>query len=175
MTPRFNKCIPIILRNEGGFANDLHDPGGATNYGISIRTVRRMGLVEFDMNHNGFIDAGDIESLTPAIAKSFYFNYFWQNLQLELLQDDDLLVQVFDHSVNAGAHQAIRLLQQKAGVFDDGVMGVQTASAANSNTSLGEIYRTARKYWYLQLTLSRPSLARYLHGWHNRCDQTRFI
>ena len=37
MTDKFLKCIPIILRNEGGFVNNKRDPGGATKFGISLR------------------------------------------------------------------------------------------------------------------------------------------
>jgi len=33
-----------ILRAEGGYVNDPDDPGGATNHGVTIHTMRRLGL-----------------------------------------------------------------------------------------------------------------------------------
>jgi lysozyme family protein len=33
-----------IVRREGGFVNDPADPGGATNHGVTIHTMRRLGL-----------------------------------------------------------------------------------------------------------------------------------
>jgi hypothetical protein len=33
-----------ILDREGGFVNDPDDPGGATNFGVTIHTMRRLGL-----------------------------------------------------------------------------------------------------------------------------------
>ena len=33
-----------IVAREGGFANDPDDPGGATKYGVTLGTLRRLGL-----------------------------------------------------------------------------------------------------------------------------------
>ena len=33
-----------IVGREGGFVNDLDDPGGATKHGVTIHTMRRLGL-----------------------------------------------------------------------------------------------------------------------------------
>ena len=33
-----------IVAREGGFVNDPDDPGGATKYGVTIHTMRRLGL-----------------------------------------------------------------------------------------------------------------------------------
>ena len=33
-----------IVRREGGYVNDPDDPGGATNFGVTIHTMRRLGL-----------------------------------------------------------------------------------------------------------------------------------
>ena len=42
-----------IVAREGGFVNDPDDPGGATNFGVTIHTMRRLGL---DLDHDGAID-----------------------------------------------------------------------------------------------------------------------
>ena len=33
-----------IVAREGGFVNDPDDPGGATNHGVTIHTMRRLGI-----------------------------------------------------------------------------------------------------------------------------------
>ncbi|MEN8741142.1 MAG: glycosyl hydrolase 108 family protein, partial [Phaeobacter gallaeciensis] len=38
-----------IVAREGGFVNDPDDPGGATKYGVTIHTMRRLGL---DLDHD---------------------------------------------------------------------------------------------------------------------------
>ena len=32
----FNDAIPTVLRHEGGFVDSPNDPGGATNFGVSL-------------------------------------------------------------------------------------------------------------------------------------------
>ena len=33
-----------IVAREGGFVNDPDDPGGMTKYGVTLETLRRLGL-----------------------------------------------------------------------------------------------------------------------------------
>mgnify|MGYP002516081844 CR=1 FL=1 len=40
MNERLNKLAIYIRSWEGGFVNDPHDPGGATNKGITLATFR---------------------------------------------------------------------------------------------------------------------------------------
>ncbi|MCB1401508.1 MAG: peptidoglycan-binding protein, partial [Rhodobacteraceae bacterium] len=51
-----------IVRREGGFVNDPDDPGGATNHGVTIHTMRRLGM---DLNGDGIVDTVDVRGLTP--------------------------------------------------------------------------------------------------------------
>lgn len=41
-----------ILDREGGYVNDPDDPGGATNFGVTIHTLRRLGL---DLDRDGSV------------------------------------------------------------------------------------------------------------------------
>ena len=48
-----------IVRREGGFVNDPADPGGATNYGVTINTLRAL---------RGAAPVADVTALTGAGA-----------------------------------------------------------------------------------------------------------
>ena len=50
-----------IVRREGGFVNDPDDPGGATNHGVTIHTLRRLGL---DVTGDGTVDIDDVRRLS---------------------------------------------------------------------------------------------------------------
>ncbi|MEL6424855.1 MAG: glycosyl hydrolase 108 family protein, partial [Pseudomonadota bacterium] len=49
-----------ILRREGGFVDDPDDPGGATKHGVTVHTMRRLGL---DLNGDGGVDRADVRLL----------------------------------------------------------------------------------------------------------------
>ena len=48
-----NQIAAEIVAREGGYVNDRDDPGGATNFGVTIHTMRRLGL---DLNHDGMVN-----------------------------------------------------------------------------------------------------------------------
>ena len=50
-----------IVAREGGFVNDPDDPGGATQYGVTIHTMRRLGM---DLTGDGRVDVADVRALT---------------------------------------------------------------------------------------------------------------
>ena len=41
---RITSIADEIIAREGGFVDDPDDPGGATNHGVTIHTMRRLGL-----------------------------------------------------------------------------------------------------------------------------------
>ena len=49
-----------ILSREGGFVNDPDDPGGATNFGVTIGTMRRLGM---DLTGDGAVTVADVRAL----------------------------------------------------------------------------------------------------------------
>ena len=46
-----------IIAREGGYVDDPDDPGGATNFGVTIHTMRRLGM---DLTRDGVVDALDV-------------------------------------------------------------------------------------------------------------------
>ena len=52
-----------IVRREGGFVNDPDDPGGGTNFGVTIDTLRA---------RRGTATAADVKALTEAEAIALF-------------------------------------------------------------------------------------------------------
>lgn len=111
----FNRAFNIVVGIEGGYANDPHDPGGETKYGISKRSYPLL----------------DIPSLTLDDAKKIYRRDYWDFIKGDALPWP-LSCFVFDMAVNQGVSPAIRTLQQTLRVTEDGVIGPQTLIAARS-------------------------------------------
>ena len=96
-----------ILAREGGYVNDPDDPGGATNHGVTVHTMRRLGL---DLNGDGKVDAQDVRVLTAEKALQIFVDEYFHKPGLGALPEP-LQASVFDMYVNAGGN-AVKILQR---------------------------------------------------------------
>ena len=155
----FEKCIEVVLRNEGGYVNDPSDPGGETNFGITKAEYPDI----------------DIKNLKKDQAVNIYKMDFWDKMNLEGIEDELLVLQVFDMGVNAGIRTSIKMIQRLAGAYPDGICGPITKNLINaSNQNLVELFKTERKKYYSALVRKNLKLNRFLQGWFNRVDNTKF-
>jgi lysozyme family protein len=172
----------IVVR-EGGYVNDPDDPGGATNFGVTIHTMRRLGL---DLDRDGDVDVADVKRLTRQQAVDiFVTHYFERPLIAELPQV--LHATVFDMYVNAGGN-AIKILQRLLAemghnVAVDGALGPQSVAAAHAAwrtapAHLVDAYGIARRNYYFRIADRRPASRKYARtrsgakgGWIKRAEE----
>jgi lysozyme family protein len=171
-----------IVAREGGFVNDPDDPGGATRYGVTLKTLKALGL---DLNRDGRIDAKDLGALTPEKAAEIYVEHYFRRPGLAQLPEA-LQPAVFDMYVNAGAN-AVRILQRlliEMGhrLAVDGVLGPRTVAAATAAAQVDAVllaaaYGIARRNYYYALADARPSSRKYVRrrdggkgGWITRAE-----
>jgi lysozyme family protein len=173
----FLRAIPHILHHEGGWVNHPSDPGGATNWGVSLRfalatlkvDLNKDGWLDGDFDHDGDIDADDIRKMTKEDAIGVYRVHFWKP-QYGAIANQLIANKVFDMSVNMGSKQAHKLLQRAAGVGDDGVFGNGTLAAVNGSDAVWLMRRIceAQKQFYLGLIVKNPKLKAFEKGWMKR-------
>lgn len=170
----YTKAIRVVLEHEGGFVNDPVDPGGATNYGISLRWLSKQGLLG-DFDHDGDVDVDDIRKMTRERAVELYYKEWWLKYGYYQLVHDDLATKVFDLAVNMGAKQSGKLLQRAIAQFDskieiDGVVGPKTIIAANKimGESLVVVLRMEAMEFYASLIKKNPEFEKYRRGWTRR-------
>jgi len=176
---RFEQAVSVVFRQEGLFTNNAADPGGATNYGISLRFLKAAGV---DINADGVIDVHDIKSLTVDGAKSIYKKYWWDKYNISLIDSLEIATKIFSLGVNMGMHEAVKLLQiaynrlNKKPIAVDGIMGKQTFDAINgrltatSKDVLLEEFKNSAKHFYINLVADHPYLNVFLKGWLNRAS-----
>ena len=66
-----------ILSHEGGYVKDPDDPGGATNHGVTVHTMRRLGI---DLNNDGTVDARDVQLLSMERARTIFIDHYYYAL-----------------------------------------------------------------------------------------------
>ncbi|MCB1338151.1 MAG: peptidoglycan-binding protein [Maritimibacter sp.] len=172
-----------IVAREGGYVNDPDDPGGATNFGVTIHTMRRLGL---DLDHDGAVTAEDVRRLTRDQARDIFVRHYFVGPRINLLPDE-LQTTVFDMYVNAGGN-AVRILQRLLNRMGhdltvDGALGPKTAGAAaeaarKAPGTLADAYGIERRNYYYRLADARPASRKYARrrdggkgGWIVRAEE----
>jgi len=157
----FIDCLPVILRSEGGFVDDPHDPGGATNLGITLNTLSSW------LKETATVE--EVKALTDADVSPIYQALYWNVAHCDDCPAGvDLMV--FDEAVNQGPGRAICTLQAAVGVTADGLFGPATAAAvaAADPTATIDAMASARNAYYRSLT----NFPRFGHGWLDRVQIT---
>lgn len=162
MSIAFDRAHAFVAKWEGGFVDDPHDPGGATKWGVTIRTLIAKGL---DLNNDGAIDRRDIHDMTLDQARDIYFREYWQASGAPDLPPAVALVH-YDCAVNQGVGRAIRILQKSVGAVADGIFGPKTLAAVRraQTRPLVTEYCARRAVHYSSLAI----VARFGLGWFRR-------
>lgn len=171
-----------IVAREGGYVNDPDDPGGATNFGVTIHTMRRLGL---DLDRDGDVDASDVRRLTRPQAVDIFIKHYYEKPRIDLLPVE-LQPSVFDMYVNAGGN-AVKILQRLLAQFGetvtvDGALGPNTAAAVHrafkkAGPYFVDAYGIARRNYYFRLADRRAASRKYARtraggkgGWVRRAE-----
>lgn len=172
-----------IVAREGGFVNDPDDPGGATQFGVTLGTLRRLGL---DLTQDGRTDIADVKALTREAAVRIFVSDYFERPRLGDLPEA-LQASVFDMYVNAGAN-AVKILQTLLNDMGhdlqvDGTVGPQTVAAAHQAAVrdpllLADAYGIARRNYYYRLADARPASRKFARtkdggkgGWILRAEE----
>ncbi|WP_297341038.1 holin-associated N-acetylmuramidase [Pseudophaeobacter sp.] len=172
-----------IVAREGGYVNDPDDPGGATKFGVTIHTMRRLGL---DLDRDGDVDAKDVSKLTREDAVEIFIQHYFAKPRINLLPES-LQASVFDMYVNAGGN-AVKILQKLLADFQepvavDGALGPKTAQAVHrafkkAGDYFVDAYGIARRNYYFRLADRRRASRKYARtraggkgGWIKRAEE----
>lgn len=153
MTPRFLKIIPWLFQWEGvKFENDPDDPGGATKFGVDLRS--------YLSDHPG-ASVKDILNLTADQAQQIYWDDYWNRYHCEDMPYP-LGEVYFNCCVNCGLSRARTLFQQATGDPKPAVVATNFLDYQDS--------------FYRRLAAARPSSGKFLAGWLNRtADLRKFL
>lgn len=127
MADRFDACLTEVLRHEGGYVDHPSDPGGATNMGITRKTLARWRKV----SPWTALPKHEVATLTRGEAAQIYRANYWNACSAGSMPAG-LDLALFDFAVNSGSDRAVRMLQAVLGVSADGEVGPVTIVAAGS-------------------------------------------
>ena len=128
----YDEALARLLVHEGGYSNHPSDPGGPTNWGITLRDARAYWKKD--------ATAADVRNLPRAVAKNIFRTKYWAALCCDELPAG-VDYAVFDYGVNSGVGRAAKVLQRLLGLHSasktrvdalvvDGIVGPRTLAAA---------------------------------------------
>ncbi len=110
MKDDYAPCLSRLLVHEGGYTNHPADPGGPTNFGITITDYRKYVKPG--------ATAADVKAMKVAEAERIYRAKYWNALACDDLPAgvDDC---VFDYGVNSGIARSGKVLRRVLGLPDN--------------------------------------------------------
>lgn len=142
MRANFDRSLAFTLKWEGGYVNHPKDPGGATNKGITLNTLRR---------YMPGATVSNLKSISNDLVKRIYRDGYWNDARCDTLATG-VDGAVFDYAVNSGPAAARKSLMAVLGGPDHETVKKLCARRLS-------IYRTF-KHW---VTFGK--------GWTNRVTQ----
>jgi hypothetical protein len=108
----FGRALDFVLKQEGGWADDPNDPGGATMKGITLGTYTRWR----DAHGEPPPTKEDLRNITDAEVRQIYHDWYWLASGSNKLPFP-LSLANFNIAVNAGPSRAAEFLYQSEGDF----------------------------------------------------------
>lgn len=164
----FERGLTHVLTMEGSYSEDPYDPGGPTNFGITLGEFVRDKGVALTSDNFAALKA-ELKAISRTSVRRIYRENYWQAADCQALPDA-LAVFHFDAAVNQGVFGAARMLQQAVGADIDGEIGPLTLSgvAAMSVPDALARYAEARRQHYRSLS----TFWRFGRGWLSRVETT---
>ena len=172
--PSFDEAIGFVLEHEGGCTDDPADPGGATQWGVSLRLLQELG---YDVDRRRRRRRRPTSAaLTSREAVAMFRSEWWDRYDYGSLGTQLVAEKVFDLAVNMGPAQAHRLLQRalRASRRGESARGRRARPAdldggpAADPWATRAALRSEAAGFYRLLAAQKPSLAVFLTGWLRR-------
>jgi lysozyme family protein len=153
---------------EGGWTDDPVDPGGPTNFGITLADYARDKDVTLAADTFGALKA-ELKAIPQSTVRRIYRERYWQPACCPQLSPA-LAFFHFDAAVNQGVTGAARMLQEAVGATIDGEIGPETLAktGAQSVATTLDRYADIRRRHYRSLS----TFWRFGKGWLARVDRT---
>lgn len=152
----YPEAIRRVLLSEGGYVNHPRDPGGPTNYGITLAVYRANGHHE--------ATAADVKAMPLDEAKRIYRLRYANPIAFD--QDPaGLDYTLFDYAVNSGVGRANKVVRRVCSLPDNAPLpAVLTALAKrDTNAVIGAV--NAERLKFLQRLPTWPTFGK---GWGAR-------
>lgn len=164
MRANLDAATQIELKYEGGYVNNVKDPGGPTKYGITLAALTA---------HRGAsCTADDVKALDDSEAISIYEAIYAPAILFDSLPSGVDLI-CYDGAINMGRSHTVGFMQAAMGLAVDGQLGPATLDAVGTVLAVMSVpvliaeIRANREAFYRRLS----TFETFGKGWLSRLDQ----
>jgi lysozyme family protein len=144
----YDEALRRLLVHEGGYSNHPSDPGGPTNWGITIHDYRKY------VNANA--TAADVRGMPVEVAKKIYRSKYWNAMRCDELPAG-IDYAAFDYGVNSGIGRAGKVLRR--------LLGLASNSSAVTDEVIAAVSRREVKPLVDAICDERLAFLRGLRTW----------
>lgn len=166
MRGNFPAALSAVLKHEGGYVDHPSDPGGATNMGITRKTLARWRNVSPWWE----LPKSEVKNIGRTEVAAIYKDRYWDDIRGDHLPSGVDLA-VFDFAVNSGPQRAAISLQNIVGTAPDGEIGPLTLDALKKLPPTSVISDLcSQRLAFLERLSTWPTFGK---GWHSRVSAVR--
>lgn len=165
MDRNFDRALTLVLKHEGGWADNPNDKGGPTMKGVTLATFR--SLVKPDATKE------DLRRISTGQLGVIYRRHYWDKVLGSRLPGG-VDYAMFDFAVNSGPRRAAQFLQKVVGAKVDGRIGPATLAAIEAMGRAAVITALCdRRLAWLKSLKGRSGWPTFGKGWGRRVAEAR--
>lgn len=157
--------IKNVLAHEGGYTNHPKDPGGPTNWGITIHDARKYWKPQ--------ATAADVKAMPLSVAQDIYRARYWAAQRCDELPAG-LDYSMFDYGVNSGIGRSGKVLRRLVGLPDNTSVVTPEVIAAVAKRKTVDLIKALNdeRLRFLQSLKTWPTFGK---GWGRRVAEVRAL
>ncbi len=169
----FDHAFELTMKAEGGYVCDPDDPGGETYMGVArSRNPKWGGWIDIDLlkGKPNFPKSLDSDENVQGKVKALYEQNYWDKVQGDKIQNQDVAESIFDFAVNAGPRTSAKLAQLAVEAEPDGIIGENTLAKINQEVpkTFLAVFTLAKIGRYVNIVEKNKTSRKYFYGWIRR-------
>jgi lysozyme family protein len=159
----YEEALRCVLAHEGGYANHPADPGGPTNFGITLADYRTYAKPD--------ATAADVRAMRIEEAKAIYRRRYWDAQACDDLPSG-VDYAVFDYGVNSGIGRSGKVLRRCLGLSDSSARVTREVIAAATAADAARLIASicGERLRFLKSLKTWPVFGR---GWERRVAEVK--
>lgn len=181
----FKLYFPILLSNEGYYANEVGDTGGETWIGISRNNYPNWSgwsIIDSHRPVGGFKNNAQANSILKPLPDlndlviKFYKESQWNPVKGDEINNQSIADFICDWAVNAGIKSTVIKIQHLLTLKPDGIIGPKTLEYLNTKPQeeLFNQLKARRESFYRAIVRANPSQKKFLNTWLSRNNSFTF-